>query len=209
MANNGTSNARRPDKRGGKFIPALFNVVGTLLLLAVIVTVAPISVPRMLGYEVYHVETGSMEPTLPVGSAVYVKATEPETLEPGDIIAFYNLGMVVTHRVTENRKAEGELQTKGDANNLEDLNPIPYGNVIGKVEYHVPMLGGLLIPYSDRSVKLYLLCVAAAGLLLHMIAGRIRNEQEEEYRRELERWKRMQAARRAEEAAKERRPENR
>ena len=36
-----TSTSRRPIKKGGMFIPALCNIIGTLLLIAVIATTIP------------------------------------------------------------------------------------------------------------------------------------------------------------------------
>ena len=47
-------------------IPALCNIVGTFILLSVIITCLPATVPRLLGYEVYNVVSGSMQPEIPV-----------------------------------------------------------------------------------------------------------------------------------------------
>ena len=56
----GTSTQRR--KKGGKFLPALCNVVGTLLLVAVIALCVPLTVPMIMGYQVFDIVSGSMEP---------------------------------------------------------------------------------------------------------------------------------------------------
>ena len=71
-----------------KLLPGLCSMLGTLLILAVIAAFLPLTVPRLLGYEVYEVISGSMEPEIPVGSVIYVKAAEPEMISGGDIIAF-------------------------------------------------------------------------------------------------------------------------
>ena len=55
MASSRTSSTRRPIKKGGMFIPALCNVIGTLILIAVIATSIPLAVPALLGYETYNV----------------------------------------------------------------------------------------------------------------------------------------------------------
>ena len=138
MASSRTSSSRRPIKKGGMFIPALCNVIGTLILIAVIATSIPLAVPALLGYETYNVTSGSMEPTLPVGSVIYVKPVEPETVQEGDIIAFYVDAVVVTHRVVENRFVEGEFVTKGDANEMEDFSNAHYRDLVGVVKYHFP-----------------------------------------------------------------------
>ena len=102
--------------KGGKFVPALCNLIGTLILISVIATCLPVTVPRFMGYGIYHVVSGSMAPEIPVGSAIYVKAAEPETIAEEDIIAFESGEVVITHRVVQNKTVEGTFTTKGDAN---------------------------------------------------------------------------------------------
>lgn len=65
------------------------SVVGTILLALVIVVCIPLTVPRIAGYQIYTVISGSMEPEIPTGSLVYVKNTAPSGIEKGDVIAFY------------------------------------------------------------------------------------------------------------------------
>ena len=188
-----SSSVRRPDKKGGKFFPALCNIIGTLLLLLVIAVSLPLALPRFLGYEAYHVETGSMEPAIPVGSLVYVDPVLPRTLEPGDIVAFYINETVITHRVVENHYFFNELLTKGDANEKEDINPVRYDEVIGRVTVHFPVLGRFLSVYAMPVSKVYLLCLAACGVMLNVLAGRIRVRHEQKFREQLEEYDRRRA----------------
>ena len=190
-----TSSSRRPIKKGGMLIPALCNVIGTLILIAVIVTSIPLAIPALLGYEIYSVTSGSMEPTLPVGSVIYVKPTAPETVQPEDIIAFYVDAVVVTHRVVENRFVEGEFVTKGDANEMEDFSNARYRDLVGVVKYHFPYLGNYLMVYSNRITKIYLLVLAFCGVMFNILAGRMRVRAEEKFRMQVEQWERRQAAR--------------
>jgi signal peptidase I len=131
-------------------------------------------VPQLLGYEIYDVVSGSMEPALPVGSVVYVEPVMPEEVAVGDIIAFSSGDSVITHRVTENRIVEGEIYTKGDANDTADFSPVAYDQVIGRVKYHLPLLGQLLFLYGSTVGKIYALGFALCGLLLHRLGARIR-----------------------------------
>ena len=131
--------------RGGKLIPALCNLLGTLILILVIASCLPLTVPRLFGYEIYEVVSGSMEPEIPVGSVIYVAAAEPEDILEEDVIAFRSGETIITHRVVTNRKLDGEFVTKGDANELEDMNTVPYGNLIGRVEHHFPIVGRLMV----------------------------------------------------------------
>ena len=69
MQNKSLPSGQRKTK-GGMLIPALCNIVGTFILLSVIITCLPAAVPRLLGYEVYNVVSGSMQPEIPVGSLI-------------------------------------------------------------------------------------------------------------------------------------------
>ena len=114
----------RRSAKGGRVIPALCNVAGILILLSVIISCLPVTVPRLMGYEIYDVVSGSMEPEIPVGSILYVEGLAPEDVEEGDVIAFWSNGSVVAHRVVKNKVVEGTFITKGDANAREDMNDI-------------------------------------------------------------------------------------
>lgn len=120
------------------------SAVATVLLLAVMAVALPFSVPKLFGYQIYNVLTQSMEPAMPVGSAIYVKRCDPQALEQGEIITFrlsQATGLVETHRVVENDAQARQLITKGDANALPDVDPVSYERVVGKVVICVPMLG--------------------------------------------------------------------
>ena len=163
--------------KGRKFFPALCSVFGTVILLGVIAAFFPLTVPRLMGYNIYEVVSGSMEPEIPVGSVIYVKAAEPETVEAGDIIAFVQNGSVITHRVEENRYVEGEFVTKGDANSKEDMEPVKYGSLEGKVVYHFPVLGRIMTLVSGNVGKLYAALLVLCGVMFHMLAGVLRGRQ--------------------------------
>ena len=120
------------------------SAVATALLLAVMAVALPFSVPKLFGYQIYNVLTQSMEPAMPVGSAIYVRRCDPQALEQGDIITFRlseATGLVETHRVVENDTQARQPITKGDANALPDVNPVSYERVVGKVVICIPVLG--------------------------------------------------------------------
>lgn len=157
---------------------ALCSLLGTLLLVLVIVACLPVTVAHLRGAEVYNIVSGSMEPAIPVGSAIFVQATNPNTLAAGDVIAFWRNDSVVAHRVVENDTLASELVTKGDANAKEDVSPVPYHDVIGIVTRHTPVLGGLLGIYTSGSGRMYAVAVAAAGALLNLVGARLRKGKE-------------------------------
>lgn len=160
---------------GGKALPALCNVLGTLMLVAVIAVCVPVTVPYLFGYQVFDVVSGSMEPELPIGSAVFVKSAEPSEITEGEVIAYEAGETVIVHRVMTNRTSLGEFVTKGDANASEDLDPVPYESVVGRMVLHVPVLGAFLTLCSGIAGKIYLLLVAACGVMLNMVASRMRD----------------------------------
>lgn len=162
-------------RRGGKLIPALLNLVGTLLMLGVIALMLPTFVPRLMGYEVYNVVSGSMAPTITTGSMVLVEPAVAKDVQEGDIIAFFDGASVVTHRVVHNKLVEGKIVTKGDANETEDLSTVDYSSLIGRVVWHMPMLGDIMAHITTLLGKIYLLALILCGLLLNIIAGRLRD----------------------------------
>lgn len=170
---------QRPGKTGGKLFPALCSFLGTLILILVILTCLPLTVPRLLGYDIFSVVSGSMAPEIPVGSVVYVERVAPEDVKAGDVIAFWRDGSVVTHRVVENRFVVGEYITKGDANEAEDINPTQYADLVGRVKFHFPMLGQAMTLLASRVGKAYLLCLAACGVMFNILASRIRDRRRE------------------------------
>ena len=174
MKNRIKAEALSTASKGGNVIPTLCNLMGTLILLAVIASCLPLTLPRLLGYEIYEVVSGSMEPEIPIGSVIYVKEAEPEGIREGDIIAFRSGSSVITHRVIQNKLVEGEFVTKGDANAGEDLRAISYSELIGFVAYHFPAAGRLMALYTSTVGKVYVILVAACGAMLNMLAGRLR-----------------------------------
>ncbi|MDO5133480.1 MAG: signal peptidase I [Eubacteriales bacterium] len=175
------------------YVPAFCSLVGTLMLLAVILTALPLTVPQYMGYEIYDVVSGSMEPSIPIGSVIYVKPTDPLDVEKGDIIAYRSGENIIMHRVVINRVVEGTFTTKGDANNVEDLFEVPYENLTGIVVRHIPVLGQVLILFASTFGRICMICFAACGALLNILGNRFRETLE--YERKLERRREEMLAR--------------
>ena len=154
----------------------VLNFIGTAFIIIVIVLCLSLIVPRVFGISSYTVLTGSMEPSVPVGSVVYAKAIEPSLLEAGDIVVFYDgrNDIPVTHRVVENQTEDSQIITKGDANDTNDITPIPYQNVIGKVVLHLPALGHLLALLGTLMGKAAALAFILGGFLLCEVSRRMR-----------------------------------
>lgn len=161
----------RTGRRGRNLPAALCGFIGRLVLVLVILACLPVPLAHLCGYEMYNVISGSMEPAIPVGSAVYVKPVPPAEVQPGDVIAFYSGGSVVTHRVVQNDPTQSRFVTKGDANAQPDVNPVRYSELIGRIQYQLPVLGGLLGVYAGGPGRGYLIGLAVAGALLSLLGG--------------------------------------
>lgn len=122
-------------------------LVSVFVLLSVVLTPAG-QVPQVLGYSVFRVMTGSMEPEIRENSLLLVQKTPPEDIVPGDVISFFSPdpmleGAVNTHRVVRVEKENGRIQfiTKGDANVIEDTYPVDASALVGKAVFKSYWLG--------------------------------------------------------------------
>ena len=165
---------RKGKKTGSKLIPVLCNILGTILLLSVILLLLPTVLPLFTDLKVYTVVSGSMEPAIPVGSMVVTAPVEPEFLENRDIIAYQAGDSVIVHRVVSNRPFEHKLTTKGDANEEEDLSPVTYEDVIGKVKYSFKYLGDIEAYVTTGAGKIYVMLVIACGIMFQILAVQLR-----------------------------------
>ncbi len=154
-------------------IKKICNITGGLLLILVILLCIPLTIPRLFGCQIYHVISGSMEPAIPTGSIVYVRDVEADKVEENDVIAYYSdtdTGAIITHRVVKNRVINGEFVTKGDANDAEDVTPVSYDRLLGKVVLSIPYLGAVLALVATTTGKFSVGCLILAAVLLTMIS---------------------------------------
>ena len=126
----------------------IWNAVLAVLLALVAALVIAFAGVRLVGLTPYAVLSGSMEPELPVGSLVYVRAVDPSEVVVGDTITFkLESGTLVTHEVYEIDADAREFKTHGIANvdsegNISpDAAPVPWLSLVGSVVACVPLLG--------------------------------------------------------------------
>lgn len=106
-------------KIGGQlmFISVILLLVAGLVFIQVAKSRGEI--PGILGFHLFVVESGSMEPTFNVGSVLLCrKPQDPAKLKAQDVVTFKNLsGNVVTHRIVEviaDETGQTAYRTKGD-----------------------------------------------------------------------------------------------
>ena len=114
-------------------------------------TIDPDQPPSVLGITPMVVVSGSMsgdaEGHIEIGDLVFVGKVDPEDLETGDVIAFKEGSVVVTHRIVEIQNVDGELRfvTKGDANNANDRWPVTEDRLLGVYKARIPQMGNVAL----------------------------------------------------------------
>jgi signal peptidase len=161
------------------------NILITILILAMAVFAGLFLVPRLLGYQSYAVISGSMEPGIPVGSVVFSKPIDPNTLSIGDVITFsIDQDTVVTHRIVDVDSARREVTTQGDANNAPDGNPVSFDRIKGKEAFSVPLLGYVSIyirtPLGIAWICGILILIILLGFLPDLLSKNPKDSEDEE-----------------------------
>lgn len=126
---------------------------------------------RITGHEAFIVESGSMEPVIKTGSLAIVDTNDKVPVK-GKIMTFeLSDGITVTHRIVKSNRSS--YVTKGDANNMEDLNEITEDQIIGTCVFSIPGLGYLaavlLRPVSIGPIRITLLAVWMLGAILALV----------------------------------------
>lgn len=117
--------------------------VSLVLVLLVVLFAVFLMGSRLVGLQVFHVVSPSMEPAYSEGDLIYVKTVDPDSVKVGDPITFVlNEDLVVaTHRVVAIDSENRQFTTKGDANKTEDADPVHFNNLIGVPVFSIPLLG--------------------------------------------------------------------
>ncbi|MEE0740712.1 MAG: signal peptidase I [Emergencia sp.] len=170
----------------GKTTKKIWNIITNIIVvLAVVLAIALVGV-RLIGFQVYTVLSGSMEPTYHVGSLIYVQKVEYKELQAGDVITFMlDEDTIATHRIVEVIPDETDssvlrFRTKGDANATEDGSLVHYKNVIGTPVFSIPKLG-YLANFIQHPPGMYIaISVGAVLLLLVLLPDLFSKEGKEE-----------------------------
>ena len=149
-------------------------VTTALVAGAVVTLVAAYAALLVAGYKPVAVYSGSMRPTLGVGSLAVDKVVDARSVRVGDVITFndpFVKGRLVTHRVAQIVPTKHGLayRTKGDANAARDPWAIRLNQQVGRVAFEVPVAGYVLYYAHTREVRGGLICITAAVLLLGLM----------------------------------------
>ena len=148
------------------------DVISTLAVALVVLLALALVGVRLLGFQVYTILSGSMEPTYHVGSIIYVKPVDPLTVREGQAITFMlDANTVATHRVIEILPDETQpgvvrFRTKGDANSTPDGAPVHSRNVIGVPVFTIPYLGYVAAYVQNPPGRYVAIAALAIALIL-------------------------------------------
>nr|WP_257009127.1 signal peptidase I [Bacillus sp. 7884-1] len=160
----------------------MFIVVVCLAALVVLSSRISGGTPTIAGYQVKAVLSGSMEPAFQTGSIIAIQLKDKHSsYEKGDVITFQMEGKLITHRITDVKKQNGQTvyKTKGDNNDGVDRWTVTQQNIIGMYKgFTIPYVGYAL-NYSSSKVGSALL-LFIPGLLLLISAIRSINGAKQE-----------------------------
>lgn len=169
--------ATRDDVRPGPVRRVLNWLLAVVLVVLCLLLVVTVAYPRFKGYVPLTILSGSMEPTYPTGSQVFVEPVEgaaeaKEKVEVGSVITYMPLPddpTLVTHRVVEvsyGTDGQPSYTTQGDANETPDEVKVGPTQLRGVVRYHVPWVG-YVASSMDVERKESVGTVLAGGLFLY------------------------------------------
>lgn len=131
----------------------------------------------ILGFRFYYIQTPSMEPEIPVGSAIFTRYTDPENIRVGDVITYYLKDTSISHQVVEVLPASDEtglpwFRTKGIANAEPDPQLVRGDAVAGVEVLAIPRLG-YVMSWIGNHIFLTLWIFVLVCILFALI-GRLR-----------------------------------
>jgi signal peptidase len=156
---------------------AIVGLVAIVLLAVALARIVPLS-----GGQTLIIGGPSMEPTLPLGSAVVIQPVAPGSIAVGDIVSIRTGSetAIFTHRVVRLLELDDSpyLETKGDNNPTPDGATVPESAVIGRVALAFPLMGYVIALLSVPSGVAFVLGLGAlmilAAVLLDLLEDDVR-----------------------------------
>jgi signal peptidase I len=164
-----------------RFLRTTARVTTALVAGAVVTVVAAYAALLALGFKPVAVYSGSMRPTLGVGSLAVDRVVPASSVRVGDVITFddpFTKGRLVTHRVAQivSTGQGPAYRTKGDANPARDPWAIRLNDRVGSVAFDVPLAGYLLYYAHTREMRGLLLLLVAVLVLVGLLRWIWRSE---------------------------------
>ena len=145
----------------------------------------------IMGYRVFTIATGSMEPVYDVGDVIAVHNTDFASLNVGDDITYIGKvadfdGKIVTHRIVKIDKDEKKITTRGVANDADDP-AISEDQIFGKVTHKFVLLS-ILTKLTRNKYGFYFLIFVPLVLVIFLeiadLVTKVKDDDEDEEREE-------------------------
>lgn len=185
-------NKEKKVMRGVSALVTVLLILAVMLCIYVVFQLLSDGYASIGGFMMFRVVTGSMEPTMSIGSLLITQQVDIASIQLDDIVCFRTYdsqiyGSVVTHRVVDilQDPAGILLQTKGDANTVADGYYVSKENFIGKVIWYTGDNSMLASVFSFFTNKVGFLgcivfpCLLLSGMVLRNCVNNIRTELEQ------------------------------
>ena len=128
------------------FIYIIIPIIVINITLIVKSFIKPNKIPDFIGYKNFVIVSESMEPTIMVGDAIFVKKVPEKEIKINDIISFHDGECINTHRIVGVSEENGikMYRTKGDNNRGEDKEKVSYSQIEGKYLFKINNFGNLI-----------------------------------------------------------------
>lgn len=126
--------------------------------------IRPNKIPDFIGYKNFVIVSESMEPTIMVGDAIFVKKVPEKEIKINDIISFHDGECINTHRIVGVSEENGikMYRTKGDNNRGEDKEKVSYSQIEGKYLFKINNFGNLIKVLQSKvtlAILILLVCL--------------------------------------------------
>jgi signal peptidase len=164
-----------------KLIKTVVNIFYALFIAAIIVVGAAVALSvfgKAGTYQLFVVQSGSMNPSIKIGSVLLLQPTSQvkknaspmlaPTFHKGDIVTYLTGKDPVTHRIVAIEGTAGQVtyQTKGDANRTIDQGKVAEKQILGKVILTVPYVGQV-VSFAKTQLGFIFLIVIPITLIIY------------------------------------------
>lgn len=149
---------------------------GVILVVTLIAAHMRGEVPRLFGYSLINIVSGSMEPDIKKGDYILIEEVDPAQVEKNDIICFYSTDPAIygypnTHRVVEEPYLEDGTYyyvTQGDANLIPDTQPARGDRLIGRYVTNLNAMTSFLEFISNNMLMVVVLPLGLGMIVMYV-----------------------------------------
>ena len=176
-----------------KIISIIFGIVVIPILIVNFILIIksfikPNKIPDFFGYKNFIIVSQSMEPTIMVGDAIFMKEVDESEIHVNDIISFHDGEDINTHRIIRISEENGikYYTTKGDNNKREDKNKVTYKDIEGKYQFKISNFG--IVGILQSKITLFVLIIA---VILNIYFNKQLQNKKEERRRKRKEYEKL------------------